>query len=132
MGLDLYAAHSPEDGLTEADLHAFEETGIELCGGIYSGGAGSFRGEVYDTLLINVTSANIYKGWIPPEVVYKMWLDLKNCDPEKLLAWDQQNYEVLDQEYRGPGLEQLTADIMELRKFFRVCAERGLGLVSKS
>ena len=132
MGLDLYAAHSPEAGLTEADLRAFDEAGIELCGGIYSGGAGSFRGESYDTLLINVTNANIYKGWIPPEVVHKMWLALNNCDPAKLLAWDQQNYEVLDQEYRGPGLEQLTADIMELRKFFRVCAERGLGLVSKS
>jgi hypothetical protein len=132
MGLDFFAAHSPEISLTEADLRTFEEAGIDLCGGIFSGGAGSFRGEAYDTLLINVTSANLYKGWIPPEEVYKMWLAFENCDPEKLLEWDKQNYESLDQEYRGDSLEKLTADILELRKFFRVCAERGLGLIGTS
>jgi len=132
MGLDLFAAHSPEIGLTEEDKHLFEQAGTDLCGGIFSGDPGSFRGEAYDTLLINITNANLYKGWIPPEEVHKMWLDLENCDPQKLLEWDRENYELLDQDYRGDSLEKLTADILELRKFFRVCAENGLGLIGDS
>jgi hypothetical protein len=38
MGLDVYAVRSPQVGLTAEDELAFEEAGIELCGGIYSGG----------------------------------------------------------------------------------------------
>jgi len=52
-----------------------------------------------------------------------------NCSPDGILKGYQQVYEDLEQEYRGASLEQLTTDITELRKFFRVCAERGLGLL---
>jgi hypothetical protein len=33
MGLDSYAARSEGDGLTEADVAAFEEAGLELAAG---------------------------------------------------------------------------------------------------
>jgi hypothetical protein len=46
MGLDVFAVHAPGLGLTEEDGRAFEEAGIELCSGIYSTIAGSFRGKV--------------------------------------------------------------------------------------
>ena len=129
MGLDLYAVRSPEVGLTEEDGRAFMEAGIELCE--FNGEAGSFRGKMYDTLLINVTGMGPYQHWIPPEVVRKMWLALMDCDPEILLEKDREICEDNGQEYRGSSLEELTADILELRKFFKVCAERNFGLVGK-
>jgi hypothetical protein len=49
MGLDTFASRSSDDiELTEADLKAFEEAEISLCGGIFSGDGsdGSFRGKV--------------------------------------------------------------------------------------
>lgn len=127
MGLDLYAMHSPEAGLTEEEERAFDEAGIELCE--FSAQAGSFRGKVYDTLLINVTGISPYREWLAPEVVKKMWLALMDCDPELLLERDREIREENGQEYGGVSLEKLTTDILELRKFFQVCVERNLGLV---
>ncbi len=43
MGLDNYAARHPEGGLTAEDKKAFEDTGIDLCGGMHSNGIISFR-----------------------------------------------------------------------------------------
>ena len=70
IGLDVYAQRGPEQELTKEDDLAFEAAEIDLCGGILSGTADSFRGKVY------------------------------------------------------PGLAE--------RKFFKVCVERGLGLVGWS
>jgi hypothetical protein len=48
MGLDTYASRSPDDiELTEEDIQAFQEADITLCGGLFSGNDGSFRGKVY-------------------------------------------------------------------------------------
>ena len=33
MGLDVYALRDPGQALPEEDQHAFDEAGIELCGG---------------------------------------------------------------------------------------------------
>jgi hypothetical protein len=55
MGLDTYASRSPEDlVLTEEDLQAFADAQIELCGGIFSGEGGSFRGKVYAELILEM------------------------------------------------------------------------------
>ena len=83
MGLDVYAACSPEIGLTEADVRAFDEAEIELCGGIYSGDEGSFRGKVYDTLILDITGVGLYRDWIPPETVRQMAEALHNVDPQE-------------------------------------------------
>jgi len=58
-----------------------------------------------------------------------MYNALVNCTPEMILKEYQEVCKDLEQEYRGASLEQLTTDITELWKFFRVCAKRGLGLL---
>jgi hypothetical protein len=118
MGLDTYASRSPEDiYLTEEDQKAFAEANIELCGGIYSGGGndGSFRGKVYATAILEITGQGLYQEWIPPGTVREMYAALQACDPQED-TWDR----VTPQE------------ILELRKFFKVCSERGLGLIDWS
>jgi hypothetical protein len=119
MGLDIYAVHAPGLGLTEEDGRAFDEAGIELCSGIYSNIFGSFRGKVYDTLILDLTGVSLYQVWIPPETVKQMAEMLHRVDPkafEKDLAG---NY----------SWEEYSADtIVNLCKFFDLCAERGLGL----
>jgi hypothetical protein len=130
MGLDIYASRSAEEiSLTDADLQAFSDAHIELTRGLFSGDPGSFRGKVYDTLLLDVTHVSLYQAWIPPESVQSMYAALLSCDPAALLASYQEIYADLDQEYRGDSLEELTLKIEELRKFFQVCAGRGLGLM---
>ena len=119
MGLDVYAVRSPEIGLTEEDEQAFKEAGIELCGGIYSGDNGSFRGKVYDMLILDLTGVSLYQEWIPPETVREMAEALRRVNPmtfEKELAG---NY----------SWEKYSAYTIEhLQKFFDVCDRRGLGL----
>lgn len=47
MGLDTFASRSPDDiELQSEDIQAFNEADIYLCGGIFSGEGGSFRGKV--------------------------------------------------------------------------------------
>jgi hypothetical protein len=57
---------------------------------------------VYSDLVRSVTGESLYQEWIPPETVRKMADAFERCDPDR--------------------------DVAELAKFFRVCAERGLGL----
>lgn len=121
MGLDTFAAHSPDNiELTEEDTQAFLEADISLCGGMLSGGGnnGSFRGKVYVLLILGITGESLNDEWLPPEIVSKMYEALLACDPEDAIArW---------------GFGNTAAEILELRKFFRVCSERSLGLVGWS
>jgi len=115
MGLDNYAARSPDLDLTEEDLKAFEEADIHLC----DGGGRGFRGKVYHELIFNVTGVCLYDEWMPPEVVRQMWVALERCDPEEVTK----NIKV----YKDSNTPFAVA---ELRRFFGVCVERNLGLVS--
>jgi hypothetical protein len=117
MGLDVYAVRSPEVGLTEEDVRAFEEAGIELCG--FSGNGDGFRGKVYDTLIPDITGVSLYQAWIPPETVKNMSEALNKFDIDEFARTCETKY----------SWEQYSADtIVNLRKFFNVCVERGLGL----
>ena len=118
MGLDTYASRSPDDiELTEEDLQAFADANINLCGGIFSGDGndGSFRGKVYVMLLLEITDINLSQEWIPPETVQQMYALLMACD--------------LEEATQEIGLHNTVINILELRKFFKVCSERGLGLI---
>lgn len=118
MGLDTYASNTSEEiALTPEQARAFEETDIRLCGGIYSGSGsdGSFRGKVYGILVQEITGENLYQPWIPPETVQRMYRALAACDPE----------EAIDASHT----RNVPADVVNLREFFRVCAEHGLGLI---
>jgi len=118
MGLDTFASRSPDDiELTPEDIQAFEDADIYLCGGIFSGGGSSFRGKVYSLSIHEITGESLLQEWIPPKTVQAMYTSLVNCDPPQAIdesdTWDR-----------------TTDEILELRKFFKVCAERGLGLIN--
>jgi hypothetical protein len=116
MGLDTYASRSPEDlVLTEEDLQAFADAQIELCGGIFSGEGGSFRGKVYAELILDITDESLYQEWIPPDTVHKMY--------RSLAAYEL----LLLQDGKANGCSDV--EIPDLRKFFKVCSDRGLGLI---
>jgi hypothetical protein len=118
VGLDNYAARSPEGGLTEQDEAAFEDAGIELCGGAYSGGRGSFRGKVYAEFVLELTGESLYDEWLAPETVARMADDFDRCNPETAVA------------DLGLDIDTPTPyEVVELRRFFDVCRERGLGVV---
>jgi hypothetical protein len=120
MGLDTFASRSPLDiELNDEDLQAFQEANIELCGGIFSGNGndGSFRGEVYVIMIADITGQNLFKGWIPPETVREMYTSLMACNPEEVFK---------ENDWYGCIQE----DLIELRKFFRVCCEYNLGLLN--
>ena len=118
MGLDTYAARAPGDEEpSEEDRRLFEEAGLALCGGFNSGHGsdGSFRGKVYSSTVEKVTGVSLYEEWIPPEVVEKMAGAFELCDPEAVAREDAS----------GPGV----GEIQDLGKFFRICANHGLGLI---
>jgi hypothetical protein len=117
MGLDTFASRSPEDiVLSEEDIQAFKDAEISLCGGLFSGDSGSFRGKVYASLILSLTGESLYEEWLPPETVHSMNKALAACDPEDAVA-----------EISWP--DHPPEDVIELRKFFKVCSERGLGLI---
>jgi len=120
MGIDTFASRSPEDiELTEEDINAFRVENIQLCGGVFSGDGsdGSFRGKVYSLLIIEITGQSLTQEWIPPEVVSEMYNALLGCDPDQVI-----------EEFRESNDSSL--EIIELRKFFKVCNDRGLGLIN--
>ena len=119
MGLDTFASRSPDDNeLTDEDLKAFEDAELSLCGGIFSGdgGDGSFRGKVYANSILEITDMSLYQVWIPPETV---------CEMHRALA----TYES-SMEKEAIGSDVTDIEIANLGKFFRVCCERGLGLIN--
>lgn len=118
MGLDTYAAPSPESELTEDDKSAFAAADLQLCGGFHSGDAGSFRGKVYADVVERVTGVSLYQEWIPPETVRAMAASFAHSDPESV-ARDMAG------ELHAPTAHE----IRSLGNFFGVCADRGLGLV---
>jgi len=118
VGLDTYASRSPDDiELTEDDIKAFNDAHIELCGGIFSGGGndGSFRGKVYVMLVLEITDENLAQDWIPPETVRRMYESMMARDPEEAI--------------QDSDCDNTVSEFLELRKFFKVCSERGLGLI---
>jgi len=87
--------------------------------GIFCGDGGSFRGRVYASLMLSITGESLYAEWLPPETVRAMYEALMACYPQD--AVDELAYP-----------DHPPADVIELRKFFKVCSERGLGLLGWS
>jgi hypothetical protein len=123
MGLDNFASRTSDRvTLTADDERAFAESGIDLCGGIYSDGEVSFRGKVYLFFVMEVTEEWLGAEWLPPATVAEMAAKLASCDSDTaadLLDLDQRDVP-------SPG------EIRDLQRFFRICAERGLGLIGWS
>jgi hypothetical protein len=122
MGLDTYASRKADRiELTPEDEAAFTAANPQLCGGMYSGGEASFRGKVYDVLIMEATGSSLYQEWISPEEVKGMSDRLGAYTPAQLAPISEKEDGRYDQHNAGA--------CAELQKFFRVCAERGLGLL---
>ncbi len=121
MGLDNFVSRSPGDiVLTPEDERAFTEADIELCRGIYSDGVTSFRGKVYAHFVAAVTGESLFQEWLPPVVVTAMADKLAACD-----AGTARERLDLDADFvPSPG------EIRDLQKLFRICADRGLGIMA--
>ena len=124
MGLDTYASRTPDDtSLTEDDNAAFQASGIDLCGGIWSDGATSIRGKIYDALVMEVSGVSLYQEWMEPDDVRAVSAALDAHSPEELARmWDE-----LD--WQAPEGGHAPAETAGLQAFFRLCASRGLGLI---
>jgi hypothetical protein len=121
MGLDSIISRSPNKiVLPAADKRALNESGIELCGGMYSDGVTSFRGKVYDMFVLKVTGVSLYEEWLPPETISEMADALAKVDPETI------GEQLGLSEYFTPS----PGEVRNLQKLFRLCAERGLGIVA--
>jgi hypothetical protein len=118
LGLDTFAARTPEGKLTEEDVRAFESADIDLCGGIYSDGMVSFRGKVYADAIDLVSGVNIYEQWIPPEEVRAIADAFDRSDPEDV------ERRTADDHY-----SVTSSEVRQLTDFFDICRDRGLGLV---
>jgi hypothetical protein len=121
MGLDTFASRSPgEVELTAADRQAFEAAAIRLCGGFWSGigDPSSFRGKVYIAVVDRVAGARLTDEWLAPEKVRNIAAAFERCDPDRVV------------EHSASDAYAVTAfEVLELRRFFGLCAERGLGLI---
>ncbi len=123
MGLDNIISRSPdEDVLTPEDERALTESGISLCGGMFSDGVTSFRGKVYDMFVLEVTGESLYQEWLPPETLAEMADTLTACDPDT----------IGEQLGLGEHFTPTPGEIRDLRKLFRICADRDLGIIAWS
>ena len=121
MGLDSIISRSPNKiRLPAADKRALNESGIELCGGMYSDGVTSFRGKVYNMFVLKVTGVSLYEEWIPPETISEMADALAKVDPET----------IGEQLGLGEYFTPSPSEVRNLQKLFRLCAERGLGIIA--
>jgi len=119
MGLDTFAVLPQRVGTEEyTPAPDWPFAGIELCGGIFSGGSGSssFRGKVYNDYISEVTGVSLYQEYIPPARVREMALAL----------------EVAVQRYSDEGFKEFGLTGREeaeaLARWFRIAAENGYAL----
>jgi hypothetical protein len=117
MGLDNYAMRGPEEELTGDDIAAFEAEAPNLCGGIASSDQVSFEGKSYCILVSEITGEDLHEDFIPTDRVKAMYKALQDCDPGEL-------------DYCNRSSVDLETQVAELCKFFKVCAERNLGIAS--
>jgi hypothetical protein len=111
MGLDNLAQPSQNGKLSKEDEQAFIQSGVSL-----GGCEGMFRGKIYDECIYDITGESLYQDWIPPDTVKKMYQALVKCNPKEVIAKGSYSYPITESE------------IVELRTFFKICAERTLGL----
>ena len=98
-------------GLTNEEIEALDAAAptISLLG--------SIRGRTIVDLVHHVSGVHLQQEWIEPEVVEAMADAFARCDPEAAIR-----------ETDSSWYQPTTEHIDELGAFFRVCAERGLGL----
>jgi hypothetical protein len=82
----------------------------------------SIRGKVYNDLVMEVSGISLYQEWTPPEEVRLIAAAFATRTPEELVSvWND-----VDCRY---GSDHASSEAAALQVFFRVCADRGLGLI---
>lgn len=124
MGLDNFASRARDDVvLTEADEEAFVSADLRLAGGIFSCDGGSFRGKLYWDVVYEATGESLLDEWLPPATVVAMADALSRHTPAELV----------DLHDETGAIRPTTEDQMvDLQRFFAICAERGLGIIGWS
>jgi hypothetical protein len=149
MGLDTYATQRGAGGRWKvAPDEPFD--GIELCGGICSGGqdSSSIRGKVYDHVVRAATGESLYQERITPETVAEMARLLRAAVEEaqrtgtssgarEVAEVDEQGRLELDEHGRlrmetqeiavldVAGQELPAGEAENLARWFEVCADHG-------
>jgi hypothetical protein len=123
MGLDNFISRTPDEVvLTPEDERALVEASIALCGGMYSDGVTSFRGKVYAMFVTEVTGESLFQDWLPAEKVAEMADKLATCEPDTV----RETLDLNEDFVPSPG------EIRDLQKLFRICADRGLGIIASA
>lgn len=121
MGLDTYAFlpdKTDEDEYIDAPDEKF--AGINLCGGICSGGGASFRGKVYDGALRDITGITLYKELLDTKEIETISSKLHAFVGEKELGLVKGDDIVLSKGF----YQQLSLnEIKDLAKWFTICKE---------
>jgi hypothetical protein len=149
MGLDTYAMQRGADG--DWDVAPDEPfDGIELCGGLCSGGqnSSSIRGKVYAHVVLAATGESLYQERIEPERVAQMARRLRaaveaakragtRAGDRELGVLDEHGRPELGEDGRlrmeteeipvldVAGVEIHAQEAEDLARWFEVCAERG-------
>ena len=138
MGLDTYASRiavnffdpdldvdsvDEDFGCTEEDLAALRaaEEECERWDGTCLFSENYLRGKIYTHLVRHITGRSLNEIWIPPEVMREMSEAFERCDPAEAIRTYRESTSL------ARDLDERT--VRQLRLFFRICAERGLGLV---
>ena len=124
MGLDTYAF----DGSKEAPDSKFE--GINLCGGMFSGGGASFRGKVYNSF-VNWVTNNQVDLYVEQNSTNEVSL-LYNAIDEFLLGGSDKDLQAQLDELHNDGsidYHYHVDEIRNLHKFMKVCVDNNYKLV---
>lgn len=136
MGLDTYAVIGDNTDKGEAmtlghdnELVAKNKLfdGINLCGGMLSGGSGSasMRGKVYAGIVERVTGVSLYEDRLTMNELVTIAHELKNFLHEACDLDGMKRTDTADRDW------ELTYDeIYDLQKWFQVCVDNGYDVVS--
>lgn len=115
MGLETIACRAPGRRLSKADVAAFAAADVRLCECF---GDTRFRGKLYTRLVREATGEDLpYEGMrADPATVRRMADALERADASGVSNR-------LDE-----PVDEVERDLKELARFFRLCADRGLGL----
>jgi hypothetical protein len=104
------------------DVVAFESSGLELCGGVCSDGVTSIRGKIYEDVVLEATGLSLRREWLSPEEVQALARSLDTYSAADLAAlWNR-----ID---RFRTTDHPDSEAAGLQEFFRICAERYVGLI---
>ena len=122
MSWDIFVSRvEAEWSFTKEDLQAFHNADINLGYWVCIEGQISFSGRIYSDLLFQISGYLFFSSWTPPTKVKIINNSLMACDPEEEIRDYKLNYD--------DRFNFSVEDILELQRFFRVCAERDLGLI---